>query len=179
MVDILNGLKPDMMPPRPEDAFQESGKAADEKAQEGLSESREQFLEHSTDREAPLTPQAKKIETASSSASTTSGTSARTTDEVTLKIEKILEEDMGDLYKSMTPDTQIRFKKKGEEIAVAIAEMVRTLKVHAAKLIRLIRDWLHMIPKINKFFLEQEAKIKADEIIEYIEAKKEDANKLP
>jgi hypothetical protein len=38
-------------------------------------------------------------------------------------------------------------------------------KIKVNKIIDLIRRWLKLIPGINKFFLEQEVKIKADKII--------------
>jgi len=38
-------------------------------------------------------------------------------------------------------------------------------KINLGKIASLIRKWLSIIPGVNKFFLEQEAKIKADEIM--------------
>lgn len=81
-------------------------------------------------------------------------------------IENILEEDLGDVYFSLTPQKQQEFKKAGEETAIKISILVQKTKVKAKKIISLIRDWLLLIPGVNKFFLEQEAKIKADKIIE-------------
>ena len=82
-----------------------------------------------------------------------------------VKIEKILEDDLGDIYKKMTPDKQREFKVRGEETARKINVMIDAGKVKVKKVIELIKKWLALIPGINKFFLEQEAKIKADEII--------------
>lgn len=81
-------------------------------------------------------------------------------------IENILEEDLGDVYFSLTPDKQREFKRKGEETAVKISILTQKTKVKVKKIISLIRDWLLLIPGVNKFFLEQEAKIKTDKIIE-------------
>jgi len=65
----------------------------------------------------------------------------------------------------MTPEKQGEFKQKGEETAGKIRSMVETAKENARKIFDLIRDWLRVIPGVNRFFLEQEAKIKTDKIL--------------
>lgn len=87
-------------------------------------------------------------------------------DEVTIEVQEILQEGLGDTFRSMTPEDRERFRAKGEEVATEIAEMVRQASVQAKRVIMLIRDWLLTIPGVNKFFLEQEAKIKTDQILE-------------
>jgi len=82
------------------------------------------------------------------------------------KIEKILEENLADIFFSLSPQEQQNFKKRGEETASGIAKLISKPKVKVKKIVSLIRDWLKTIPGINRFFLEQEAKIKADKIIE-------------
>lgn len=81
-------------------------------------------------------------------------------------IEKILEEDLESVYFSL-PDENIKrqFKQKGEETALAILDLMAKPKFKAKKIIDLIIGWLKIIPGINKFFLEQEAKIKTDKIL--------------
>ena len=71
------------------------------------------------------------------------------------------------------------FKKKGEEASIEISKMVRNLQLNVKRALQLIRDWLLTVPKVNKFFLEQEAKIKVDKINLLIEARKEDLLKQP
>lgn len=100
-------------------------------------------------------------------------------DEVAIHVEKILEEDLGELYAGLPPDAKPIFKKKGEEAAVQISDMVRSFKLKVAQIIRLIREWLMTIPRANKFYLEQEAKIKTDNVVEYAEARREDLAKNP
>lgn len=90
-----------------------------------------------------------------------------------VKIEKILEEDLEDFYFSMPPEQQKAFKEKGEETASAIAKMVMAGRAVAGKILKLIRAWLKLIPGVNKFFLEQEAKIKTDKIVNMAEKEKE------
>ncbi len=81
------------------------------------------------------------------------------------EIENILEEDLEEFYFELPPEKQKEFKQKGEETASKIEEMLRSVKVNAKKVVNLIKNWLKIIPGVNKFFLEQESKIKADKIL--------------
>ncbi|OGF24461.1 hypothetical protein A3H09_00900 [Candidatus Falkowbacteria bacterium RIFCSPLOWO2_12_FULL_45_13] len=81
------------------------------------------------------------------------------------QIEKILASGLEEIYLSLTPEKQRQFKKVGEETASKINQLLSKAKVNLGAIVRLIRKWLSLIPGINKFFLEQEAKIKADEIV--------------
>jgi hypothetical protein len=80
-------------------------------------------------------------------------------------IENILAEDMEDIFLSLPPEKQQEFKKEGEEVAKKINLLMEAAKISFKKIVNLIRKWLMLIPRVNKFFLEQEAKIKADEIV--------------
>lgn len=86
-------------------------------------------------------------------------------------IEEIMASDLGSVYQTMTPQQQAKFKAKGEEVAEKIADLITHVGFTVKKVLSLIRDWLKMIPKVNKYFLEQEAKIKADELIKYATSK--------
>ncbi len=88
-----------------------------------------------------------------------------------VKIEKILEEDLESFYFSMPPEKQAAFKEKGEETATKIEKMMEAGKSVARKILKLIRAWLKIIPGVNKFFLEQEAKIKTDKLMTMTEEK--------
>lgn len=92
--------------------------------------------------------------------------------ETLTKVEKILEKDLGYIYFKMPDDAKMSFKIKGEEISLKIEGMIEAGKVIARKILALIKSWLQIIPGVNKFFVEQEAKIKADEIMEYVEREK-------
>ena len=81
------------------------------------------------------------------------------------EIGNILEKDLEDIYFNLSPEKQAEFKNKGEETAKKISLALQKTKIKVNQIISLIKDWLKIIPGINKFFLEQEAKIKADEII--------------
>lgn len=82
-----------------------------------------------------------------------------------VEIENILAEDIGDAYNKLSPERKKEFKAEGEKAAYVIWKMVETAKIQVSKAIDLIRRWLKMLPGINKFFLEQEIKIKTDKII--------------
>jgi len=53
----------------------------------------------------------------------------------------------------------------GEETARKIDVLLNRTRVKTEKIISLIRKWLSLLPGVNKFFLEKEAKKKAEEII--------------
>jgi len=81
------------------------------------------------------------------------------------QIEIVLEKDLENIYLHMPVIKQREFKIKGERTAREINNLLEKTKIKIKKIINLIKKWLSIIPGINKFFLEQEAKIKADEII--------------
>jgi uncharacterized protein YgbK (DUF1537 family) len=87
-------------------------------------------------------------------------------DEVTIEVEKILEAGLGDYVPDMPEEARQRFLKKGGEVAAQLSVMVRTLNIHVSLVLKLLKEWLLTIPGVNKYFIEQEAKIKADKIID-------------
>ncbi|MCX6744095.1 MAG: hypothetical protein NTX82_01060 [Candidatus Parcubacteria bacterium] len=99
------------------------------------------------------------------------------------KIENILQEDLQDIYFQMPPKKQAEFREVGEETATRIDKMMRGVKVQVKKVLELIISWLKIIPGLNRYFLEQEAKIKADEILKLKQGQKQstsgwDKNKI-
>ena len=80
-------------------------------------------------------------------------------------IENILEEDLEAIYFEMDPATQGAFKKSGEETTKEIIQLLDGAKASFKKVFKLITNCLKIIPGINKFFLEQAAKIKTDKIL--------------
>jgi hypothetical protein len=83
-----------------------------------------------------------------------------------VQIEGILSEGLEDLYTQLPDKRKEEFKQKGEETARSIEKILATAKLHAQKIVGLIVSWLKMIPGVNKFFLEQDSKIKTDKLIE-------------
>ncbi len=85
--------------------------------------------------------------------------------EVLQVIEEILEEDLEEAYWQMPPNMREEFKRRGEDTAKKIERLLAAVHLNILKVLRLLQKWLSIIPHINSFFLEQEAKIKADKII--------------
>lgn len=80
-------------------------------------------------------------------------------------IDSILSEGLNEVFLKMSPKEQANFKKVGEETVIKIGKLLSETKVKVNKIVALIRKWLKLIPGVNKFFLEQEVKIKADRIM--------------
>jgi len=80
------------------------------------------------------------------------------------EIDIILSEGLNDVFLKMNPTEQSAFKKAGEGAVIKINQLLSETKVKVNKIVEIIRKWLMLIPSINKFFLEQEVKIKADKI---------------
>jgi hypothetical protein len=74
-------------------------------------------------------------------------------------------EGLEDAYKEMDPALQQRFKKTGEETANAISKLLQQSKIQVKKIVTLLLRWLRLIPRVNPYYLEQQAKIKADAIV--------------
>lgn len=94
--------------------------------------------------------------------SSTSGVSSSAS---IVQIEKILNEDLDYIYKDLPPKIAEEFKIKEAQTAEFIDRLMSKSKINIKKIIKSIIEWLKIIPGINKFFLEQEAKIKADKIL--------------
>ncbi len=82
-----------------------------------------------------------------------------------VEIENILAEGLMEVYNRMPQALQGEFKAEGERVASRIRAMLEQAKFKVHEVIKMIRKWLGMIPGVNKFFLEQEAKIKTDRIV--------------
>lgn len=86
-------------------------------------------------------------------------------DEITVQVEKILEDGLADAYKELTPLQQQELKIQGEKTAIEIRKLLKGTHVKIKKIFLLIVEWLKILPGVNRFFIEQEAKIKADKIV--------------
>ncbi len=92
-------------------------------------------------------------------------------DPVLLDLETALSDGLADIYRELPESKKPVFRAKGEEIAMVVRDMIASGKISVPKILQLIRAWLRLIPGVNKFFLEQEAKIKADKLADYAESK--------
>lgn len=86
-------------------------------------------------------------------------------DTISVEVEKIMEEGLRDAFVKLPPADREMFKIKGEQTAYQIRDLLRATHVKVKKVFALLMDWLKLLPGVNRFFLEQEAKIKADKII--------------
>ncbi|HKL16938.1 MAG TPA: hypothetical protein VJ900_01030 [Patescibacteria group bacterium] len=94
----------------------------------------------------------------------------------TLKaIEDILSQDIKKYYDTMDQKQRSEFKKRGEEAALKIKKIIKEAKIAVNKVVNLIKNWLFFIPGVNKYFLEQETKIKTEKILDL--AKRENSKK--
>jgi hypothetical protein len=106
-----------------------------------------------------------KIPTARTVAAQPAKSAASEYEERAKLIEGFLARGLEDIYLGLPLDKQKEFRDQGEETAKKINKLLEKTKVNIGKIVSLIIKWLSLIPGVNKFFLEQEAKIKADEII--------------
>ncbi len=95
-----------------------------------------------------------------------------TKSETLKRIEEILVEGLDSYYQNLPETLKAQFKKKGEETASRIEKIIGSAKIVIGKIFNLIVAWLKIIPGVNKFFIEQEAKIKTDRILAMAEKKK-------
>ncbi len=81
------------------------------------------------------------------------------------KVEKILEEGLEQLYNELNPQDQVKFRRLGEVTAEKITVLLNQAKIKISEILNLIRQWLMSVTGINRYFVEQEAKIKAEKIL--------------
>jgi hypothetical protein len=93
-------------------------------------------------------------------------TAARGADPVVASIESILAEDLYEHFNAMPPALQAAFREKGNDTVAKLNRMVSQAAIKAKEVLKLIVGWLKLIPGVNKYFLEQESKIKTDKILE-------------
>lgn len=90
---------------------------------------------------------------------------ALTKDPLEEKVEDVLEAGLGEAYLNLSPADKQEFKAVGEQTVKKITVLLQQAHVKIKEIFLLIVRWLKVIPGVNKFFLEQEAKIKTDQII--------------
>ena len=81
------------------------------------------------------------------------------------QVESVLSAGMENVFLSLDAAIQRNFKLKGEETANKITNILMQSKIKVGEITKLILEWLRVIPRINKHYLEQEAKIKTDNIL--------------
>ncbi len=84
-------------------------------------------------------------------------------------IENVLSDNLKSVYAVMPAGQKKKFRVVGEQTASKLELMMRGTRLKATKVLALIRHWLAIIPGANSFYLEQEAKIKTDQIFTLLE----------
>lgn len=84
------------------------------------------------------------------------------------KIESVLAEGLQDIYFALPPAEQQKFKVTGEQAAREVSGLLAQVKVKLDTVIAVLRRWLATLPGVNKFFVEQEAKIKAEKLVRLV-----------
>ena len=122
-------------------------------------------IEHENIQEQHKSHRFRKRHSNSDAQSTGPAVNQRSIDPEVLSIEKILAQDLDSFFIHLSPSHQRRFKADGETTALKIQEALRKQTTKVKDIVNLIINWLKGLPGINRFFLEQEAKIKADTIM--------------
>ncbi|MDO8571326.1 MAG: hypothetical protein Q7R79_01475 [bacterium] len=81
------------------------------------------------------------------------------------EIETVLEEDIDFLYKALSQKQRQQFRIEGERTAAKIEILMKQAVIKLVEIIKLIRSWLTLLPGVDRFFIEQEAKIKAERML--------------
>lgn len=69
-----------------------------------------------------------------------------------VQVEGVMQDGLKEYFVKMTPKEQEDFKIEGEKTASKIVELLRATKVKVVKILKLISNWLRMIPGVNKYF---------------------------
>lgn len=180
MPDFLNKLNNrDAKPEMPEqDSGQEVG-VTPEQRREFLDESREaeQAPDAQAQKEAREEPRVGSQSPTAAAAAKKSQTAAVAKSATQTQVESIMSSGLEEAYAKLDPQTKKIIKEDGEETAGAIANMLEHGKAVAKKILSLIRGWLHKIPGVNKYFLEQESKVKTDKIMALTKKEEEELYK--
>jgi len=88
-------------------------------------------------------------------------------DKAMIEVEKLLEKDLADTWKNLPDNIKPFFKSHGEKIAQTVSGMVKNKSFDSSIVMELVDDWLKLIPKSNRSFLEQTAKLKTDALVKY------------
>ncbi len=86
------------------------------------------------------------------------------------QVEALLSDGLMQLYLSLPESRRMDFKQHGERVANTITDMIMYGKAKVKEVWKLIGEWLRMVPGVNKYFLEQEIKIKTDRIMMFAES---------
>ncbi|MEY4744569.1 MAG: hypothetical protein RL272_514 [Candidatus Parcubacteria bacterium] len=95
-------------------------------------------------------------------------------DKYRVRVERALEQNLWDLYFALPQGVREKFKEEGETAAAALRAAIETKRVRPSTVLHAVNRWLKTIPKVNPYFLEQEAKIKTDKIMELVKERRKE-----
>jgi hypothetical protein len=85
-------------------------------------------------------------------------------DELTVRIEKILEDGIAPLYAKLTPSQKEDFRRHGEETAHKLRRLMAKATFAVVEAWQLVRKWLQLLPTGSFAFIEQSSFIKAQQL---------------
>jgi hypothetical protein len=85
------------------------------------------------------------------------------------EVDAVLEEGLATIYATLPRENQDQFRNTGKVLVQKIEVTINQSNLKLKRLIQWLRSWLKIIPGINRFFLEQELKIKSDKIMDIAE----------
>lgn len=149
----------------PEQSFERIPSSVPEKpaAQERSSE---RGFERASDVAAPRPVQRLTVRQGGASSAAPVVVSPSLKSETLLRIEQVMEERLQSVFHEMSPNVKVVFKQKGEQTASEIEVLMHKVKIQSKKIFHLLFAWLRIIPGVNQYFLEQEAKLKTDELLQ-------------
>lgn len=86
-------------------------------------------------------------------------------DELRMKVERVLEENLWELYLGLPPAARQKFREAGEKVATEMRALIDAEKIKPAEVHAKVDHWLKTIPRVNPWFLLQEGKIKTDNVL--------------
>ncbi|HTM69145.1 MAG TPA: hypothetical protein VL426_07720 [Candidatus Binatia bacterium] len=95
-------------------------------------------------------------------------------DKYRVKVERILEQNLWDMYFALPQGAREKFKAEGENAAAVLRGAIETKKVKPSQVLHAVHKWLKTIPKVNPYFLEQEAKIKTDQVMDLVQERRKE-----
>ena len=90
------------------------------------------------------------------------------------KVERILEQNLWDLYFALPQGSREKFKAEGENAAATLRAAIEGKKVKPNQVLNAVHKWLKTIPRVNPYFLEQEAKIKTDQVMALVHERRKE-----
>lgn len=95
-------------------------------------------------------------------------------DKYRVRVERVLEQNLWELYLALPQASREAFKAKGEAAAAALRSAMESKSVRPAQVLAPVHRWLKTIPHVNPYFLEQEAKIKTDLVMALVDERRKE-----